>query len=242
MSPQLQRFALLAISIWATGIQGNRALGGEYTLTEGQGLPICEAYRQNFEPRHDAEPMACERHYNPAIHGFSAIPWQRLDLTKHFQLYREAEINLATNTDDGQGMTLSAQEAAEIAKALESKAMSLRVELYVARLPLFGTAHPVNVLGVREVGCGPMPKPDVKISRLFVLNEEMTHIDPEKQKHFQGWGNNATLTLYKDGLYLEAYRPDDNWGTMFTGNGILSVYQHGASDFERVCRVSFKSK
>jgi hypothetical protein len=240
MNPPLQTSALLAILIWTAATPGSRALAGEYTLTEGQGLPICEAYRQNLEPRHDPEPMACERHYNPEIQGFSAIPWRRLDLTKHFPLYWEAEFNLATNTDDGQGMTLSAQEAEDMAKALASKATSRRVELYVARLPLFGTAHPVNVLSVREIGCGPMPKPDVKLSRLFVLNEAMTHIDRKKQERFQGWGNNATLALYKGELYLEAYRPDDNWGTLLTGDGTLSVYQPKGSNFKRVCEVSFK--
>jgi hypothetical protein len=100
----------------------------------------------------------------------------------------------------------------------------------------------VNVLNVRELGCGPTPKADVKISRLVVLNETMTHIDPEKQEQFQGWGNNATLELYKGELYLEAYRPDDNWGAMFTGNGTLSVYHSKGGDFERVCNISFKVK
>ncbi len=131
--------------------------GGVRTL-RGDGLAVCEAYRQNFEPRHDAEPMDCERQYDPKIAGFSEVPWRRLDLKEHFDLYREAEINLATNVDGAQGTVMSEQDALPMSKALESKAEHLNVELYVARLPLFGTAHPVNVLSVRELAVGPVQR------------------------------------------------------------------------------------
>jgi hypothetical protein len=235
-------FFSISMFILANAASVGCVVAGEYALTDGQGIAVCEAYRKNFESRHDVEPMACERHYSPAIPGFSAIPWHRLDLTEHFQLYREAEINLATNVNGGQGTVVPEKDAAEMEKALDSKAISLRVELYVARLPLLGPAHPVNVLSVRELACGPNPKADVKISRLFVLNEAMTHIDLAKQEQFQGWGNNATLVIYKGELYLEAYRPDDNWGTLFTGNGSLSVYRPKGGDFERACSIAFKAK
>ncbi len=53
---------------------------------------------------------------------------------------------------------MSEQDALPMSKALESKAEHLNVELYVARLPLFGTAHPVNVLSVRELAVGPVQR------------------------------------------------------------------------------------
>src|ERR1700761_4421018 len=92
-------FLSISMYVLANAASVDLVVAGEYALTDGQGIAVCEAYRKNFEPRHDVEPMACERHYSPAIPGFSAVPWHRLDLTKHFQLYREAEINLATNVD-----------------------------------------------------------------------------------------------------------------------------------------------
>jgi hypothetical protein len=186
--------------------------------------------------------MACERQYNPTIPGFSAVPWRRLDLKEHFDLYREAQINLATNVDGGQGTAMSEQEALAMSKALESKAQHLQVELYVARLPLFGAAHPVNVLSIRELACSPIPKTDVKISRLFVLNSTMTHIDPREQKRLQGWGNNATVAMHDGTPYLENYLADDNWGTLFTGTGFLSVAKYDQGRFERVCKVTFDPK
>jgi hypothetical protein len=235
------RALAIAAFIWVHGAACDRAFAGEYELTEGDGLAVCEAYRQNLEPRHDAEPMVCKREYDPKIAGFSEVPWRRLDLKEHFDLYREAEINLATNVDGAQGTVMSEQDALAMSRALESKAEHLRVELYVARLPLFGTAHPVNVLSVRELACGPIPKTDVKISRLFVLNSSMTHIDAREQKRLQRWGNNATISIFDGTPYIENYVADDNWGTIFTGSGFLSVatYDRG---FRSVCKVTFNPK
>jgi len=47
--------------------------------------------------------MACAREYDPAIVGFSSAPWKRLNLAAKFQLYQEAEFELATNVDGAQG-------------------------------------------------------------------------------------------------------------------------------------------
>jgi hypothetical protein len=216
------------------------AAAGEYKLTKGDGLPVCEAYRRNFEPRHDKEPMACERHYDPKIPGFKTVPWKKLDLKTHFQLYREAEVELATHVYGGRGMAMSEKEAQEMAKDLDGKARHLQVELYVARLPLFLGLHAVNVLSVRELGCGRDPKPDVKISRLFVLNGSMTHIDRQKQELLEGGGNNnATIELFEGEPYVEAYVADDNWSTLFTGSGALSVAQYTDSGFFEVCSIAF---
>ena len=81
----------------------DRVVAGEYALTDGQGIAVCEVYRKNFESRHDIEPMACERRYSPAI----------------LQLYREAEINLATSVDGGQGTVIPEKDEVEMAKALD---------------------------------------------------------------------------------------------------------------------------
>jgi hypothetical protein len=215
------------------------AMAGEYELTEGSGLPVCEAYRRNFEPRHDSEPMACERQYNPAIPGFDALPWRKLDLKKHFKLYREAEIDLATNVDGGQGTVISREDAQQMAKDLNGKAQHLQVELFVARVPLFNDGHTVNVLSVRELGCGAIPKSDVKISRLFIVNKSMTHIDQPKQQPFEGWNNNATLELFDGAPYLEGYVSDDGWVNLFTTSVSLSVAMYRNHEFETVCNIEF---
>ena len=219
------------------------ALAGSYTLVDGAGIPVCEAYRRNFEPRHDVEPMACERSYDPAIRGFANVQWRRLDLRKHFQLYRDAELILATNTGmGGQGMVLSDSEAAEMARSLEAKARHLRVELYVARVPLFGPDRPVNILNVREVGCGPMPKPSVKISRLFVLDDSLERIDTIMQEQLEGWGLNGSIEIYNGEPYIEAYEPDDNWSTLLTGNGALSIGKFEGFHFDAICKIAFNRK
>ena len=72
-----------------------------------------------------------------------------------------------------------------------------------------------------------------------ILNKSMTHIDPVQQEKFQGWGNNATIKLFDGTPYLEVYRPDDNWGTLLTGSGMLSVYRYTPYGFDKVCSISF---
>jgi hypothetical protein len=183
--------------------------------------------------------MACERLYDPAIKGFAAIPWKRLDLERVFQLYREAEVDLATNVNSEQGTVLSAGDARRMARNLQGKAQHLEAELYVARVPFFGSARPLNVLSIWELACGPIPKPNVEISRLFALNKSMTHLDPKEQMRLEGWGNNATLELFNGIPYLETYRADDNWGTLCTGSGALTVWKSTKEGFEAVCKVSF---
>lgn len=208
--PTALRSLVILGFIWANVATCDKAMAGEYALTEGDGLAVCEAYRRNFEPRHDLEPIACERQCNPTIPGFSAVPWRRLDLGEHFDLYREAQINLATNVDGGRGIAMSQQDALAMTKALEPKTQYLHVELYVARLPLLGAAHPVNVLSIRELPCGAIPKTDVKISRLFVLNSMLTHIDPREQKRLQRWGNDAAAAMYDGTPYLENMIKEDS--------------------------------
>jgi hypothetical protein len=232
-------YLLISLALWVGATPIECAIAGEYELTEGSGVPVCEAYRRNFEPRHDSEPMACERQYSPAIPGFAALPWRKLDLKKHFQLYREAEIQLATDVYGGQGAAMSREDAQQVAKDLNGKAQHLQVELFVARIPLFNDGNEVTVLSVRELGCGPIPKPDVKISRLFILNKAMTHIDQRKQQQLEGWNNNATIELFDGTPYLEGYVSDDGWGNLFTASGFLSVATYDDKRFEAVCRINF---
>jgi hypothetical protein len=229
----------LSIAFALAGVEIPSAVAGEYKLTQGEGVAVCAAYQRNLEPRHDLEPMACERQYDVSIPGFAAVKWRNLSLKEYFQLYREAETQLATHVYGGQGMTLSETSAKEMAEDLRGKAQHLGVELYVARVPLFGRARVVNVLSVRELACGATPKANVRISRLFVLNESMTHIDPREQKLLEGWNNNATIELYEGTPYLEGYAADDNWGTLFTGSGVLSIAKFTKGGFEAVCRISF---
>jgi hypothetical protein len=233
------RRLLVGVVLWGVAALFDCAAAGEYKLTEGTGLPVCEAYRRNFEPRHDKEPMACERRYDSTIPGFKPVLWKKLDLKTYFQLYREAEVELATHVYGGQGMAMSEKEAQEMAKDLDGTARHLQVELYVARLPLFQWQDAVNVLSVRERACGMNPKQDVKISRLFILNESMTHIDRQMQELLEGGNNNATIELFEGTPYVEVYVSDDNWSTLFTGSGFLSVARYTAGGFSQVCKIAF---
>lgn len=237
---RLTRRLFLAAAVLVGTTQFDRAVAGDYILTEGDGLAVCEAYRRNFEPRHDVEPMACVRQYDSTIPGFASVPWRKLEINKKFELYREAEIDLATNVGTGQGTVVSEKDAIQMAKHLRGKAEHLQVELYVARLTLFGKSHPVNVLSVRESACGIIPKSDVKISRLFVLNDSLTHIDRQLQERLEGWNNNATIELYEGDPYIESYVADDTWATLLTGSGSLSVAKYTSGGFTPVCRIEFR--
>jgi hypothetical protein len=214
------------------------AFAGEYTLTEGDGNPVCEAYRRNLEPRHNSEPMACERQYDPAITGFSSPHWKKLDLQKNLQLYREAVIALGTHVYEAQGMALSEEDARAATEQVSARIAHLQVELYAAEMPLFGKKE-VHVLNVRELGCGIDPLPNVKISRLFLLDGKLMHIDKGLQEKLDGWSNNATVELFNGEPYIETYRSDDNWSTLLTGSGALSVWKPNSDGFELQCRIAY---
>jgi len=124
-------------------LNGTVALAGEYRLIEGMGLPVCEAYRRNFEPRHDSEPMACQRSYDPSIAGFASVPWKKLDLNEHFNLYQEAERYLATDVVSAQQSTvLSEDEARKISERLHGKAEHLLgPQVWMTTLSEMASAH-----------------------------------------------------------------------------------------------------
>ena len=69
---------------------------GEYKLATGQGKPICNAYRENLEPRHDDEPMACECRYDAPIRGFSSPDWRKLDVASNIELLRKGWVTRPT--------------------------------------------------------------------------------------------------------------------------------------------------
>jgi hypothetical protein len=117
-------------------------------------------------------------------------------------------------------------------------ALISKTELYVASFDLFGDGHPVSVLDVRELACGPEPKADVKISRLFVLNKSMTHIDQELQDEIKGWYNNTTVELFRGEPNLESYGPDE-WVKLFSGTGELYISQFHDSVIDNVCIFDF---
>jgi hypothetical protein len=144
-------FFLVTLSVTLSWLSSGVAYAGSYQLTSGEGAPICEAYRLNFEPRHDSEPMACERKYDPTIAGFSSPSWRKLDFKKHFEPYKQAEFNLAINDTDG--TVPSEADAREMVRHLDERRNHLATELYVTRLDLFGIGHPVNILSVKERAC-----------------------------------------------------------------------------------------
>jgi hypothetical protein len=230
---------IFAFALCLSALPVRQSTAGTYRLVKGAGLPVCEAYRRDLEPRHDAEPMACVREYDPAVGGFSPVPWKQIDVDQNIDLYREAKMNLATNINSAQGTVLSEQDAQRTANSIRVPNSHPNVELYIAEVPLFGKEGASNVLSVRELACGPIPKPNVRISRLFILNKSMTHLDSAKQKRLQGWSNNATLELFDGVPFLETYTPDDNWGTLFSGSGALSVWKHNGRAFELICKISF---
>ena len=69
-------------------VDGEARSAGTYELVTGDHENVCEAYRRNFEPRHESEPMACERRFDPKIPGFSRANWTKLNLNDHFDLNR----------------------------------------------------------------------------------------------------------------------------------------------------------
>jgi len=219
------RRALLFVFVFVSSAS---AWAGTYQLVSGNGKDVCEAYRRNFEPRHDPEPMACERHYDPGIPEFTKPVWTELNLKKHFDLYRKAQVYLLQNDNSPEGMKLSNAEIREVAENLEPRAKTWHVQLYLARLDLARDGRLFNVLMVTRHGCGPNAFPDDKIttSDLFLLNDSLTDIDHDRQDSTNGWLDHASIELYKGKPYIEAYVADDGWRHLLTGNGILSVHQY----------------
>lgn len=202
----------------------SNAVAGQYKLVEGEGLDVCEAYQKNLEARHDDEPMACERQYDPAIKGFASPRWKRLDLKKHLDLYKQAEIYTQENIAHG----ITEEGLQESLKYLEMRTKSLKSELYLTRLDLDGDGHRDNVLAIREPTCGPHHEAGMR-TRIYVLNATLSGIDQPRMDRWQDYYNNATIELYKGKPYVEAYEPDHDWGQLLTGSGALHVFMRAVS-------------
>lgn len=209
---------LLSGSAWA----------GTYQLITGNGKDVCEAYKRNFEPRHDPVPMACERRYDSGIPGFTSPQWIKLDLKEHFELYKKAQVYLLRNDNSPQGAKLSDKEIMEVSDNLGPRAETWHVRLYLARLDLAGDGKLLNVMMVEQRGCGPNSKPTDKTTKsdLFFLNESLTDIDYDRQDNMNGWFKSATIEIYEGKPYIEVYAADDDWSHLLTGNGILHVFRY----------------
>jgi hypothetical protein len=204
------------------------AWAGTYALVTGAHEEVCEAYKRNFEPRHDSEPMACERRFDPDVLGFSSVQWTRLNLSDHFDLYKKTQVYLLRNNNSSQGMKLSDADIIKATENLRASAATWHVQLNLARLDLAGDGQLLNVLMVQRGGCGPDAKPTdaATISDLFFLNDSLTGIDYARQDNMNGWFEHATIESYKGRPYIEVYVPDGGWLHLLTGSGILHVLQY----------------
>lgn len=214
------------------------AVAGDYTLIQGEGVPVCEAYRRNLEPRHEARPMACERRYDPSISGFMSPPWKELSLREHFDLYRKAWVYLQEHNTSPQGSKLSDQEIQAASRDLSGTAQAAGVRLFEAQVALTDDDRRYNVLAVREQQCGPHQSADQATTRLFVLNDAGTRIATDVPKIWNSY-HNATIELYKQKAYLESYESDDDWGTLLTGSGVLHVRRLTHSGVVSVCAIKW---
>ena len=219
-------------------IIGQEAVAGSYELIQGTGTDVCEAHRQNLEPRHDSTPMACERRYDSKILGFVSPPWKELSLCEHFDLYREAWVYLQEHNTAPQGSKLSDQEILRASQDLWGRAQAAGVRLFKARLALTDGDRRYNLLAVREQQCGPDQSPEQTTTRLFVLNNTGTHITTDVPEIWNSYYN-ATIELYKKKVYLESYEPDDNWGTLLTGSGVLNVLRFTRTGTTTECKIEW---
>jgi len=216
---------LLGVLIYTLGMGVSKpAYAGSYKLTRcgdvnGKNVDraLCDAYRKNFETRNDAVPMACERQYDPAIAGFSAPNWQRLDLEKYMELFTNVTRYLDRDANESKQF---------LAKRVKLRAENGHTALYVARLDLDGDGKMANVLAVREESdCTPTDKPGTSLTRLYVLNDALSDIDYPRQRSWFDVFNNSTIELFNGKPYIEHYEADSGWGQLLTGTGCLTVFR-----------------
>jgi hypothetical protein len=211
------------------------AEAGVYELTVGQGKDVCEAYRRNLQPHHESTPMACERTYDPAITGFTAPHWKRLELATHMPLYREAYIYLQEHNDSPQGTKPSDKDIEANAGKLSATSAD---ELYTAELDVLGDGRLRKVLQLRFPTCGPDETPGSHQATNFFLDDSGKHINGSVPEDWNSYYN-ATWQLYRGKVYLEFYQSDDNWGVLMTSSGALQVIRLTRSGTEVVCRIQW---
>ena len=229
--------AKLAVPLAA--LYSSAVLAGTYQLTMGEGREVCEAYRRNLTPHRESAPMACERHYDPALPGFSAPRWRPLDWRTHLTLLSKARIYLQEHNSFARAMKLSdAEVERDTPQHLRGWAQTNHVELRTADLDLVGDGGRWKVLAMSEDGCGPHPLAGSRITRLFVLNPAGTDIDTTVPKSWNDFYN-ATVELYRDRPYVEFYAADDNWGKLLTGPGELDIMRFAPEGVAKVCALSW---
>lgn len=220
-------------------LHSSAVVAGTYQLTMGGGRDVCEAYRKSLEPHREAAPMACERQYNPAVPGFSAPRWRKLDPQTHLPLLSKARLYLQQHNSFVTAMKLSdAESERDSLLHLKTWVQANHVELRATDLDLSGEGRSHTVLAMTEDGCGPHPLPGSRITRLFVLNAAGTDIDTTVPRYWNDYYN-ATIELYRGRPYVEFYAADDNWGKLLTGNGALDVLRFTPEGVLRVCTFSW---
>ena len=212
-------------SVMLACISTTAAWCGTYHLEKGAGEQVCEAYRQNLEPRNDPQPMACERRYDSSIQGFAQPAWTELDLNKHFELFKKAEVYSQETNTSPEGMKLTDEDIKEMVKHLQQYARTWHVRLYLTTLRA-GDGSEIRLLAIVRRGCGPDAKisDDTQTSSLYFVNKSLTDIDYSKQNQTGGWLKHATVELYNGVPYIERYLPDHGWSGLLTNSGALSVF------------------
>jgi len=227
------------LAVLLATLHSGAVLAGTYQLTLGEGREVCEAYRRNLTPHRESTPMACERHYDPALPGFGAPRWRSLDLGTHLDLLSKARIYLQEHNSFVRAMKLSDAEVERDTTAhLRGWAHMNHVELRVAELDLVGDGRRWKVLAMSEDGCGPHRLAGSRITRLFILNAAGTDIETSVPKSWNDYYN-ATVELYRDRPYVEFYAADDNWGKLLTGPGELDIMRFTPDGVAKVCALSW---
>lgn len=230
-------FAKLAVLLSA--LHAGAALAGTYQLTLGEGREVCEAYRRNLTPHRESAPMACERHYDPALPGFGTPRWRTLDWRTHLELLSRARIYLQEHNSFVRAMKLSdAEVERDTPEHLRGWANMNHVELRTAELDLAGEGKRHTVLAMSEDNCGPHPLAGSRITRIFILNADGTDVDTAVPKSWNDFYN-ATVELYRDRPYVEFYAADDNWGKLLTGPGELDIMRFTPDGVAKVCALSW---
>jgi hypothetical protein len=230
-------------------------LAGEYVLVKGEGMEVCEAYKNNLNSfnLHNKYVMACERKLNPQFTDFQKPEWQKMDLRKNIELLKKIELFL------GNWGVVTPDNVKGWEEYIESRIKEEYISIDFCQIDINNDGKKKNVIKYNDGSC---PQSHYGAA-LLVLNDDRTEIDIQKTKPLlqnprtlkngplsEGWdGTMYDIFIYKKKAYFDRWRYGDissDGKTIINTYDLLRVFstepdKKSNSLTREICRYKFRS-
>lgn len=232
---------------------------GEYALIKGEGVEVCEAYRDSlnsFNPDNEYI-MACERKINPEHTDFKKPEWKEIDLWENREFLKKVELFLGEYYYDPKKNT---KDWEKLLKDRIKEDTLYRTTMYITEMDINNDGKKENVIQYKNGYC---PGGNYYGAALLVLNDDKSDIDIEKTKPLlqnyrslkngplsEGWdGTMYDIFIYRNKTYFDRWRHSNlslDGKTIEKTHKLLKVFviepdKNNENNASEICQYKFRS-